>query len=66
MITAFLDMQSLRTFHSQLVFLRQLLVYMFQQKEGLGLPWWCSDSSLSMQEAQVQSLVRDLDPTCCN
>ena len=42
MIKAFLDMQSLRTFHSQVVFLRKLLVYMFHRKEGLGLPWQSS------------------------
>ena len=33
-----------------------------------GLPWWSSgcDSALSMQGAQVWSLVRELDPTCCS
>ena len=33
-----------------------------------GLPWWLSgqDSMLPMQAAQVRSLVRELDPTCCN
>ena len=32
-----------------------------------GLPWWPSvwDSELPMQGTQVQSLVRELDPTCC-
>ena len=50
-----------------------------QQESGLGyssvkkhwlrgLPWWASglDSALPMQGAQVQSLLRELDPTCCN
>ena len=33
-----------------------------------GLRWWSTsqDSVLPMQEAQVQSLVRELDPTCYN
>ena len=33
----------------------------------LGLPWWSggSDSTLPMQRAWVQSLVMELDPTCC-
>ena len=33
----------------------------------LGLPWWYSgkDSTVSMQRAWVQSLVRELDSTCC-
>ena len=31
------------------------------------LPWWSNgyDSMLPMQGTQVQSLVRELDPTCC-
>ena len=31
----------------------------------MGLPWWFSDwdSTLLMQGARVQSLVRELDPT---
>ena len=34
----------------------------------MGLPWWFSDwdSMLLMQGARVQSLVRELDPTCRN
>ena len=34
----------------------------------LGLPWGFSgyDSELPMQGVQVWSLVRELDPTCCN
>ena len=34
----------------------------------MGLPWWSSDwdSNLPMQGAQVLSLVKELDPTCCN
>ena len=33
-----------------------------------GPPWWSSgwDSTFPTQGAQVQSLVRELDPTCCN
>ena len=33
-----------------------------------GLLWWSSgwDSALPMQGTPVQSLVRELDPTCCN
>ena len=32
------------------------------------LPWWSSgwDSTLLMCRARVRSLVRELDPTCCN
>ena len=40
-----------------------------QLKEGCtGLPWWSSgkDSTLPRLEAQVRSLVRELDPTCLN
>ena len=35
---------------------------------SIGLPWWSSGlaSVLPMQEAQVQSLVRELDPISCN
>ena len=35
------------------------------QGEDGGFPWWVtgSDSMLPMQGAQVQSLVRELDPT---
>ena len=38
------------------------------RKDALGLPWGSSgkDSTLPMQEAQVRSLVRELDPTCHN
>lgn len=34
----------------------------------LGLAWWSSDwgSALLIQGAQVWSLVKELDPTCCN
>ena len=41
-----------------------LLEAMFK-KESLGLPWWASgqDSKFPMQGAQVQFLVRELDPT---
>ena len=37
-------------------------------KGDQGLPWWPSglDSALPMQGAQVRSLVRELDPTCCS
>ena len=33
-----------------------------------GPPWWSSgkDSVLPMQESQVQSLIRELDPTRLN
>ena len=31
-----------------------------------GLPWWSSGFMLLMQGAWVGSLVRELDPTCCN
>ena len=33
-----------------------------------GLPWWSSGkgSVLPMQGAWVRSLVRELDPSCCN
>ena len=33
-----------------------------------GLPWWSNgwDSVLPMQKTGVRSLVRELDPTCCN
>ena len=36
----------------------------FKDEETEGLPWWFrgKDSSLPMQGAQVQSLVRELDP----
>ena len=30
------------------------------------LSWWASNSALPMQEAGVQSLVREPDPTYCN
>ena len=35
------------------------------QGEDGGFPWWVtgSDSMLPMQGAQVQSLIRELDPT---
>ena len=35
-------------------------------KGMLGIPWWPSglDFELPMQGDQVQSLVRELDPTC--
>ena len=34
----------------------------------MGLSWWSSgsDSVFPLQRAQVQSLGRELDPTCCN
>ena len=37
-------------------------------RAGLGLPWCSSgwDPELPMQRTQVQSLIRELDPTCCN
>jgi len=40
----------------------------FLQKLASGLSWWSSgsDSVLPAQGAQVQSLVRELDPTCHN
>ena len=40
----------------------------FKEGDGLGLPWWSSgsDSVLSVQRVWVQSLVKELDPTCCN
>ena len=33
-----------------------------------GLPWWSGgqDSALPMLRAHIRSLVRELDPTCCN
>ena len=46
-----------------------LLYYHFGKNlVGQGFPWWSSgsDSKLPMQGAQVQSLVRELDPTCKN
>ena len=38
------------------------------QKWSQGLPWWSGgwDSALSVQGAQVLSLVRELDLTCCS
>ena len=38
------------------------------KKFFVGLPWWSSgwDSLLPVQGARVRSLVRELDPTCCN
>ena len=33
---------------------------------GTSLVIQCEDSMLPMQETQVGSLVRELDPTCCN
>ena len=41
-------------------------MFAYFKKYLLGLPWWHSgsDSKLSMQGAWVQSLVRELDPTC--
>ena len=37
------------------------------KQNDLDLPWWSSgkDSMLPMQEAQIPSLVRELDSTCC-
>ena len=39
-----------------------------KKKAVWGLPWWSSgwDSVLPVQGSWVQSLVRELDPTCCN
>ena len=39
-----------------------------KKDHGLGFSWWSSgeDSELVMQGAWVQSLVRELDPTCHN
>ena len=36
------------------------------KQSGEGLPWWSSgyDSVLTVQGAQVQSLLREVDPTC--
>ena len=41
---------------------------LFFRSRLLELPWWSrdSDSMLPRQGAQVQSLVRELDPTCHN
>ena len=38
------------------------------QRPLRGLSWWSSgwDPALPVQGAQVQSLVRELEPTCCN
>ena len=38
------------------------------EQPGLGLPWWFSgqDSPLPKLEAWVQSLIRELGPTCHN
>ena len=40
----------------------------FKKGLVLGLPWWSSgwDFKLPMWEAWIQSLVRELDPTCGN
>ena len=45
----------------------QTLVWNLRLWEG-GLPWLSSskDSMLPMQGPQVPSLVRELDPRCCN
>ena len=39
-----------------------------EDRTGKGLPWWSRDYDpvLPMHRAQVQSLVRELDPTCRN
>ena len=34
------------------------------KNKALGFPWWYS--VLPMQGAQIWSLVRELDPSCCN
>ena len=41
---------------------------LFKNKSLSGLPRWSSgwDSVLPMQGARVQSLLKELDPTCCN
>ena len=40
----------------------------FRNVHFWDFPWWssCYDSELSVQEARVQALVREPDPTCCN
>ena len=40
----------------------------FKKGLVLGLPWWSSgwDFKLPMWEAWIQSLVREMDPTCGN
>ena len=40
---------------------------MFEDKTvSLGLAWWSSGYDSELQGAQVQSLARELDLTCCN
>ena len=40
----------------------------WQKIKEAELPWWSSgcDSTLAVQETEVQSLVKELDPTCCD
>ena len=47
---------------------RKRIPSLSSKAEWRSLPWGSRgyDSMLRMQGAQVQSLVRELDPTCCN
>ena len=47
---------------------RSLIIINEKKKIKSEMIWWSSgsDSVFSMQGARVPSLVRELDPTCCN
>ena len=49
---------------SQFLFFISLRMKRILDTNTYGLPWW--SSALPMQGAQVWSLVKELDPTCCN